>query len=101
MMIDFVASDLEVDLEEKALKLMWKICAANQAEHKLLWSDQAEKPETLDRWSMRLQTVLQFIQPRLAMLKKMEHFPDDEDLAQVMCMKELLCSCLFARFNNL
>ena len=65
-MISYVASDLEVDLEEKALKPMWKICAANQAEHKLLWSDQGEKSETLDRWSMRLQIVLQFIQPRLA-----------------------------------
>ena len=83
-MVDFIACDLEIDLEDKLLKRMWKISASNQFGHKLLWSDLEGKPETLVRRSMRLQTVLQYIQPRLAMLKKLKHFPDDEDLTKVM-----------------
>ena len=104
-MVDFIACDLEIDLEEKVLKLMWKISAANQAGHKLLWSEQDGKPESLARWSMRLQTILQFVQPRLAMLKKLKHFPDDEDLTKVMFRAiqhghKLLFSFLKSRLMN-
>ena len=104
-MVDFIACDLEIDLEEKVLKLMWKISSANQADHKLLWSEQDGKPESLARWSMRLQTILQFVQPRLAMLKKLKHFPDDEDLTKVMFRAiqhghKLLFSFLKSRLMN-
>ena len=33
---------------------------------------------------MRLNSVLEFIQPRLTMLNKQKHFPDDDELAQLM-----------------
>ena len=101
-MVDFIACDLEIDLEDKLLKRMWKISASNQFGHKLLWSDLEGKPETLVRRSMRLQTVLQYIQPRLAMLKKLKHFPDDEDLTKamfrsIMYVKKLLYNFLKSR----
>ena len=84
---------------------MWKVSASSQEGHKLLWSEQGGKPESLSRWSMRLQTVLQYIQPRLAMLKKLKHYPDDEDMTKVMFRAiqhghKMLFSFLKARLLN-
>lgn len=83
-MIDFVCSDLETELELCDLRDMTRISSGKHVGHQLLWGEQNGKPESTDRWTMRLNSVLEFIQPRLTMLNKQKHFPDDDELAQLM-----------------
>ena len=64
-MTDFVCSDLETELELCGLRDMTRISSGNHEGHQLLWDEQDGKPESTDRWTMRLNSVLEFIQPRL------------------------------------
>ena len=80
-MIDFLCSDLETVLELSDLRDMNRISSGKHVGHQQLWNEQEGKPESTDRWTMRLDSVLEFIQPRLAILQKQKHFSDDDELA--------------------
>ena len=57
-MIDFVCSDMDTELELSDLRSMIRITTLNYSGYQLLWGEQDGKPESSDRWTMRLNSVL-------------------------------------------